>query len=93
MINSVAPDIKGIKASSRAAVFRRPSEEIAEPAVLVQQAKPMNPSQISELRWLTANGGLKQSSLSRSPIRKANTKIIFDDDETLGASSKYFFHI
>jgi len=50
MINSVAPDIKGIKASSRAAVFRRPSEEIAEPAVLVQQAKPMNPSQISEIR-------------------------------------------
>ena len=36
MINSVASDIKSINASSRAPIFRRPSEEIAKPAVLVQ---------------------------------------------------------
>ena len=28
------------------------------------------------------------SSLSRSPIRNANNKVIFDDDEILGAQSK-----
>ena len=28
------------------------------------------------------------SSLSRSPIRNANNKIMFDDDEILGAQSK-----
>ena len=35
-----------------------------------------------------SGGRPAMSSLSRSPIRNANNKVIFDDDEILGAQSK-----